>query len=113
MSRLLAPDEVLLRRFGLVRAVGGGAYIVAVIVMWGIFDRRAWPLALGVPVLAIVTPLYFTRSYRYPRTMVVISLAADAVVLGGAVAFLGGARVRVGVVGRESPPLESQHPHNS
>ena len=90
MTRLLAPDEVLLRRFGWVRAVGGGAYIVAVIVLWGIFDRRAWPLALGVPVLAIVTTLYFTRSPRYPRTMVVLSLAADAVVLGGAVAFLGG-----------------------
>ena len=90
MSRLLAPDEILLRRFGLVRAVGGAAYIVTVIVLWGIFDRRAWPLALGVPVLAIVTTLYFTRSPRYPRTMVVLSLAADAVVLGGAVAFLGG-----------------------
>src|SRR5688500_10638074 len=90
MSRFLAPDELLLRRFGLVRAVGGGAYIVAVIVLWGIFDRRAWPLALGVPVLAIVTTLYFTRSPRYPRTMVVLSLAADAFVLGGAVAFLGG-----------------------
>ena len=90
MNRLLAPDEVLLRRFGWVRAVGGGAYIIAVIVLWGIFDRRAWPLALGVPVLAIVTTLYFTRSYRYPRTMVTLSLAADAVVLGGAVAFLGG-----------------------
>ena len=90
MSRLLAPDEILLRRFGLVRAVGGGAYILAVMVLWGIFDERAWPLALGVPVLAIVTTLYFTRSPRYPRTMVVVSLAADAVVLGGAVAFLGG-----------------------
>ena len=90
MSRILAPDELLLRRFGLVRAVGGGAYILAVIVLWGIFDRRAWPLALGVPVLAIVTTLYFTRSPRYPRTMVVLSLAADAFVLGGAVAFLGG-----------------------
>ncbi len=90
MSRLLAPDEVLLRRFGLVRAVGGAAYILAVIVLWGIFDRRAWPLALGVPVLAVVTTLYFTRSTRYPRTMVIVSLAADAVVLGGAIAFLGG-----------------------
>lgn len=90
MNRLLGPDEVLLRRFGWVRAVGGAAYIIGVIVVWGIFDRRAWPLALGVPVLAIVTTLYFTRSARYPRTAVVISLAADAVVLGGAVAFLGG-----------------------
>lgn len=90
MNRILGPDETLLRRFGLVRAVGGAAYIVAVIVLWGIFDRRAWPLALGVPVLAVVTTLYFTRSPRYPRTMVVLSLAADAFVLGGAVAFLGG-----------------------
>ena len=90
MNRLLAPDEVLLRRFGLVRAVGGGAYILAVAVLWGIFDSSVWPLALGVPVLAIVTTLYFTRSARYPRMAVVVSLAADAVVLGGAVAFLGG-----------------------
>ncbi len=90
MSRLLAPDEVLLRRFGLVRAVGGGAYILAVAVLWGIFDGSVWPLALGVPVLAIVTTLYFTRSARYPRMAVVVSLAADALVLGGAVAFLGG-----------------------
>lgn len=90
MNRLLAPDEVLLRRFGLVRAVGGGAYILAVAVLWGIFDRSVWPLALGVPVLAIVTTLYFTRSARYPRVSVVVSLAADALVLGGAVAFLGG-----------------------
>lgn len=90
MSRLRGPDEVLLRRFGWVRAVGGAAYIISVIVVWGFFDRRAWPLALGVPVLAIVTTLYFTRSSRYPRTAVIVSLAADAVVLGGAVAFLGG-----------------------
>ena len=90
MSRLLPPDEVLLRRFGLVRAVGGGAYIIAVAVMYGIFGRDVWPLALGVPVLAVVTTLYFTRSSRYPRAAVVVSLAADALVLGGAIAFLGG-----------------------
>lgn len=90
MSRLLAPDDVLLRRFGLVRAVGGAAYILGVVAVWSIYGRRAWPLALGVPVLAVVTTLYFTRSARYPRTMVVVSLAADALVLGGAVAFLGG-----------------------
>ncbi|MPZ73682.1 MAG: hypothetical protein GEU74_10700 [Nitriliruptorales bacterium] len=90
MNHLLAPDEVLLRRFGLVRAVGGAAYFVAVGVLWAIFDRSVWPLAIGVPVLAVVTTLYFTRSRHYPRTAVVVSLAADALVLGGAVAFLGG-----------------------
>jgi two-component system, OmpR family, sensor kinase len=90
MDRLPAPDEVLLRRFGLVRAVGGAAYIVAVAVLWVILGRDVWPLAIGVPVLAVVTTLYFTRSARYPRTAVIVSLAADAVVLGGAIAFLGG-----------------------
>jgi two-component system, OmpR family, sensor kinase len=90
MDRLPAPDEVLLRRFGLVRAIGGGAYIIAVAVLWLILGRAVWPLAIGVPVLAVVTTLYFTRSARFPRTAVVVSLAADAVVLGGAIAFLGG-----------------------
>ena len=90
MDRLPAPDEVLLRRFGLVRAVGGAAYFVAVAVLWAILGRQVWPLAIGVPVLAVVTTLYFTRSVRYPRTAVVVSLAADALVLGGAIAFLGG-----------------------
>ena len=90
MDRLPAPDEVLLRRFGLVRAVGGAAYILAVVVLWAILGRDVWPLAMGVPVLAVVTTLYFTRSTRFPRTAVVVSLAADAVVLGGAIAFLGG-----------------------
>ena len=90
LNRLQAPDEVLLRRFGLVRAVGGAAYFMAVGVLWAIVGRSVWPLALGVPVLAVVTTLYFTRSARFPRTAVIVSLAADAVVLGGAVAFLGG-----------------------
>ena len=90
MDRLPAPDEVLLRRFGLVRAVGGAAYILAVGVLWAILGRDVWPLAMGVPVLAVVTTLYFTRSTRFPRTAIVVSLAADAVVLGGAIAFLGG-----------------------
>jgi two-component system OmpR family sensor kinase len=90
MKRLPAPDEVLLRRFGLVRAVGGAAYFVAVAVLSAILGRDVWPLALGVPVLAVVTTLYFTRSARFPRTAVIVSLAADAVVLGGAIAFLGG-----------------------
>lgn len=84
------PDDVLLRRFGLVRAVGGAAYIVAVGVLFGIFGRQAWPLALGVPVLAVVTTAYFKQSVAYPRTAIIASLVADALVLGGAVAFLGG-----------------------
>ncbi|MDQ3708896.1 MAG: hypothetical protein M3387_06265, partial [Actinomycetota bacterium] len=88
MSRPL--DEVLLRRFGLVRAVGGAAYVTVVVALLGTFGVRLWPLALGVPVLAVVTTAYFARSSRYPRTAVTVSLAADALVIGGAVAFLGG-----------------------
>jgi len=88
MSRPL--DEVLLRRFGLVRAVGGTAYVAVVAALVGTFGVRLWPLALGVPVLAVVTTAYFARSSRYPRTAVTVSLAADALVIGGAVAFLGG-----------------------
>lgn len=84
------PDDVLLRRFGLVRAVGGAAYIVAVGVLFGIFGSQVWPLIMGVPVLAVVTTAYFKRSAAYPRTAVIASLVADALVLGGAVAFLGG-----------------------
>lgn len=84
------PDDVLLRRFGLVRAVGGAAYVVAVVVLFGIFGRQVWPLALGVPVLFVVTTAYFMQSSAYPRASVVASLLADALVLGGAVAFMGG-----------------------
>lgn len=83
-------DNVLLRRFGLVRAVGGAAYIVAVLVLFGIFGRQVWPLVLGVPILAVATTGYFMKSATYPRTAVIVSLVADAVVLGGAVSFLGG-----------------------
>ena len=90
MPPLPPPDEVLLRRFGLVRAVGGAAYFVAVLVLYSIFGTAMWPLAIGVPVLAIVTTAFFVRSTRYPRTSIVISLASDALVLGGAIAFLGG-----------------------
>src|SRR5688500_14702926 len=90
MPPLPPPDGVVLRRFGLVRAVGGAAYFVAVIVQFSIFGTRMWPLALGVPVLAVVTTWFFVRSTRYPRTAIVVSLAADALVLGGAIAFLGG-----------------------
>lgn len=88
--RLRAPDDVLLRRFGYVRAVGATAWIVAVAVLWTIFGSAVWPLALGVPVLAIVTVVYFARSLRYPRALLATSLAADALVLAGAVAFFGG-----------------------
>ncbi|MDP9406231.1 MAG: hypothetical protein M3O86_06470, partial [Actinomycetota bacterium] len=90
MRGLPVPDNVLLRRFGLVRAVGGAAYVVAVAVLFAIFGARVWPLAIGVPVLAVVTTAYFNESARYPRAAVVASLAADALVLGGAVAFVGG-----------------------
>lgn len=90
MESLLFPDEVLLRRFGYVRAVGGAAYIIAVAVLFAVFDTRVWPLALGVPVLAVVTTWYFRKSGAVPRTVVAVSLLADALVLGGAVAFVGG-----------------------
>ncbi len=89
--RLLTPDDVLLRRFGFVRAVGGAAYIVGVAVLFGLLGWEVWPLALGVPVLAVVTTAYFVRSNEYPRASVVCSLVADALVLGGVVAYLGGA----------------------
>lgn len=88
--RLPVPDEVLLRRFGLVRAAGGAAYFVGVAVLLGIFGLEAWPLALGIPVLAVVTTVYYKRSHTYPRAAVAGSLVADALVLGGGVAFLGG-----------------------
>lgn len=88
--RLPVPDEVLLRRFGLVRAAGGAAYFVGVAVLLGIFGSEAWPLALGIPVLAVVTTAYYKRSHTYPRASVAGSLVADALVLGAGVAFLGG-----------------------
>jgi two-component system, OmpR family, sensor kinase len=90
LDALLVPDEVLLRRFGLVRAVGGAGYIVAAIVLFIIYGTEVWPLLLGVPVLAVVTTGYFIRSPRAPRTSVVVSLLADALVLGGLVAYVGG-----------------------
>jgi signal transduction histidine kinase len=81
---------VLLRRFGLVRAVGGAGYFVSVLVLFFIFGLQVWPLLLGVPVLAVVTTAYFMRSGDYPRLAVAVSLVADALVLGGGMAFLGG-----------------------
>lgn len=85
-----APDEVLLRRFGLVRAVGGAAYFLAVAVLAVPYGTRVWPLLLGVPVLAVVTTTFFLRSSRAPRALTAVSLAADAVVIAGTVLFLGG-----------------------
>jgi two-component system OmpR family sensor kinase len=90
-ARILTPDEILLRRFGLVRAVGGGAYIVGVLVMLTLLGRQIWPAALGVPILVVVTTAYFVKSNEYPRAAVVISLVADALVLAGVIAYLGGA----------------------
>lgn len=88
--RLRAPDDVLLRRFGYVRAVGATAWLVAVAVLWWRYGSAVWPLALGVPILIVVTTVYFARSLRYPRALLTTSLAADALVLAGAVAFFGG-----------------------
>ncbi len=90
LSGLLVPDEVLLRRFGYVRAVGGAVYIIAVVVLFAIFGTDVWPLLIGVPVLAIATTGYFIRSPKAPRSSVVTSLIADALVLGGAIAYVGG-----------------------
>jgi two-component system, OmpR family, sensor kinase len=87
---MLTPDDVLLRRFGYVRAIGGAAYFVACAVLFALYGAQVWPLLLGLPVLAVVTTWYFVRSHRYPRTAVGVSLIADALVLGGAVAFVGG-----------------------
>lgn len=88
--RLATPDNVLLRRFGYVRLVGFFAWLIACIVLYEIFGRSMWPIAFGLPVLAVVTGGYFARSRQYPRIAVVASLLADAFVLGGAIAFLGG-----------------------
>lgn len=89
-SRVHVPDETLLRRFGIVRAVGGGAYILGVIVIAAIYGWDTWPLILGVPILAVATVAYFQRSQAYPRAAVIATLLADTVVLGGAGAFVGG-----------------------
>ena len=92
-----AIDPLLLRRFGLVRAVGGLAYTAAVVVLLFLLGWEAWRLAIGVPVLAVVTWWYVPASRRRPRAAVRISLVADALVIGGAVAVLGG--TSAGVVG--------------
>ncbi|CAN5834229.1 hypothetical protein BH24ACT15_BH24ACT15_02750 [soil metagenome] len=89
-ERVYTPDQTLLRRFGIVRAVGGAAYIAAVVMLASVYGRDTWPLLLGIPVLAVVTTLYFKRSMALPRTSVALSLVADSIVLGGAAAFVGG-----------------------
>ncbi len=88
--RVYTPDQTLLRRFGIVRAVGGGTYIIAVVILAAIYGWNTWPLILGIPVLAVVTTLYFKQSLDFPRTSVALSLIADTIVLGGAAAFVGG-----------------------
>ena len=88
--RVQAPDVVLLRRFGYVRAVGGVTWTLIVVLLLWRLGATALPLALGVPVLVVVTAVYFARSLRYPRAMVTVSLVADAIVLASAIAFFGG-----------------------
>lgn len=90
MTALLTPDEELLRRFGRVRAVGLVAYLLGVGVTFALFGSRSWPLLIGVPVLSLATLGYFLRSSRAPRSSVLVSLLADAIVLGGFAALLGG-----------------------
>lgn len=83
-------DQVLLRRFGLVRAAGGAAYGLVTVVLLAVVGGEALPLALGVVVLAVVTTDFWYRSRRAPALSVRISLVADAVVLAGTIAYLGG-----------------------
>ncbi len=86
-----APDEVLLRRFGQVRAVGGAAYAAATALCFAVYGSRVWPLLTGVAVLTVVTTAYFVFRQVEPRRAVALSLVADAIVLAGAIALLGGA----------------------
>lgn len=86
-----ALDEVLLRRFGHVRAVGSVLYLATVAGLFVIYGTRLWPMLIGVPVLAIVTVAFFMKSGDYPRTAVVVSLVTDLLVLAGGLAFFGGA----------------------
>lgn len=90
MAAASPPDEVLLRRFGLVRAVGGLAYALGVGLLFATYGTQVWPLLVGVGVLAVVTTVFFFRSGRAPRAAVALSLVADAVVLAGAIAYFGG-----------------------
>ena len=83
-------DEILLRRFGWVRAVGGTTYILVVAVAFLLIGADVWPLLAGVVVLAVVTALYFFRSFKAPRASVTLSLVADLVVLATAIGVLGG-----------------------
>ncbi|HUH08003.1 MAG TPA: hypothetical protein VML96_09370, partial [Egibacteraceae bacterium] len=89
--RLHTPDEVLLRRFGLVRVMGAAAYTIGALAMLGLVGAHTWPLAIGVPVLAGATLAYVRWSDAAPRAAVAASLAVDAAVLAGAIAFIGGA----------------------
>lgn len=92
-----APDDVLLRRFGQVRAVGGAAFALATAALFFVYGWRVWPLLAGVAVLAVVTTAYFVFREAEPRRAVAISLVADALVLAGAIALVGG--VGSGLVG--------------
>lgn len=92
-----AIDEILLRRFGWVRAVGGATYILVVAVAFLLIGADVWPLLAGVVVLAVVTTLYFFRSFKAPRASVILSLVADLVVLATAIGVLGG--TSAGLVG--------------
>lgn len=85
------PDEVLLRRFGHVRAIGGALYLATVAVLFAVYGTQVWPMLIGAVVLAIVTTGFFMQSDAYPRSSVAVSVVADLVVLAGAVAFFGGA----------------------
>lgn len=83
-------DAVLLRRFGWVRAVGLVAYVLVAAVLAGAYGVRTWPLAVGVTVLAVASVAFFRGSPGTPRSAVVTSLVADAVVVAGTVAVVGG-----------------------
>lgn len=83
-------DAVLLRRFGWVRAVGLVAYVVVAAVLAVVYGAAIWPLAVGVTVLTVASIAFFRGSPGTPRSVVVTSLVADAVVVAGTVAVVGG-----------------------
>lgn len=83
-------DAALLRRFGWVRAVGLVAYVVVAVALAVVYGARTWPLAVGVTVLAVASVAFFRGSPGTQRSAVVTSLVADAVVVAGTVAVVGG-----------------------
>jgi two-component system, OmpR family, sensor kinase len=95
--RRSALDQDLLRRFALVRVVGGTLYVFAALFTVLIQGLRVWPLLAGAVVLSAVTFRFFTSNWQHPRRLVMTSLLADTVALYGAIASVGG--TSAGLVG--------------